>query len=93
MFCNNMGESGGYCAESEHDCIQLIETPSTVAHQALLSVGFPRQEYWSGLPFPPSGDLPDPEIEPTPSVSPVLQVDSSSLVRPDKSPEDIIWSK
>ena len=40
-------------------------TPWTVAHQALLSIGFPRQEYWSGLPFPFPGDLPDPEIEPT----------------------------
>ena len=36
-----------------------------VAHQAPLSVGFPRQEYWNGLPLPSSGDLPDPEIEPT----------------------------
>ena len=36
-----------------------------VVHQALLSVGFPRQEYWNGLPLPSSGDLPDPEIEPT----------------------------
>ena len=35
-----------------------------VAPQAPLSVGFPRQEYWSGLPFPSSGDLPDPGIEP-----------------------------
>ena len=39
-------------------------TPQTVARQAPLSLGFPRQEYWSGLPFPPSGDLPDPGIEP-----------------------------
>ena len=38
--------------------------PWTVARQAPLSVGFPRQEYWGGLPFPPSGDLPDPGIEP-----------------------------
>ena len=35
-----------------------------VIHQALLSVEFPRQEYWSGLPFPPPGDLPDPGMEP-----------------------------
>ena len=41
----------------------------TVAHLALLSMGFPRQEYWSGLPFPSPGDLPDPGIEP---VSPAL---------------------
>ena len=39
-------------------------TPGTAAHQALLSMGFPRPEYWSGLPFPP-GDLSDPEVEPT----------------------------
>ena len=38
-------------------------TPWTVAPQASLSIGFSRQEYWSGLPFPPSGDLPDPGIE------------------------------
>ena len=39
-------------------------TPWTVACQAPLSMGFPRQEHWSGLPFPPPGDLPDPGIEP-----------------------------
>ena len=39
-------------------------TPWTVAHQAPLPVGFPRQEYWSGLPFPSPGDLPDPGIKP-----------------------------
>ena len=52
---------------------QLFETPWTVAYQAPLSLGFPRQEYWSGLPFPPTGDLPDPGIEPG---SPALQADS-----------------
>ena len=41
------------------------ETPWTVAHQAPLSMGFPRQEYWSGLPFASPGDLPDPGIKPT----------------------------
>ena len=50
--------------------------PWTVALQASLSVGFSWQEYWSGLPFPPSGDLPDPEIKPSFSA---LQVDSSLL--------------
>jgi len=44
-------------------------TPWTVARQALLFMGFSRQEYWSGLPFPPPGDLPDLGIEP---VSPAL---------------------
>ena len=43
-----------------------------VIHQALLSVEFPRQEYWSGLPFPPPGYLPDPGIEPVSPVSPAL---------------------
>ena len=47
--------------------------PWTVAHQALLSVEFSRQEYWNGLPFPSPGDLPDPGIE---LRAPVLQVDS-----------------
>ena len=43
----------------------LFAVPHTVACQALLSMEFPRQEYWSGLPFPPPGDLPDPGIKPT----------------------------
>ena len=45
-------------------CVQLFETPWTVALQAPLFMGFSRQEYWSGLPCPPPGDLPDPGIEP-----------------------------
>ena len=44
--------------------VRLFVTPWTVAHQAPLSVGFSRQEYWSGLPFPSRGDLPNPRIEP-----------------------------
>ena len=51
----------------------LFATPWTIARQAPLSMGFSRQEYWSGLPFPPPGDLPNPGIEP---VSPSLQADS-----------------
>ena len=50
--------------------------PPTVARQAPLSVEFPRQEYWSSLPFPPPGDLPDSGIE---TVSPALQADSLPL--------------
>ena len=46
--------------------------PWTVAHQAPLSLGFSRQDYWSGLPFPPPGGLPDPGIGPTSLVSPAL---------------------
>ena len=48
-------------------------TPWTVACQAPLSMGFPRQEYWSGLPFHSPGDIPDPGIEPR---SPALHSDS-----------------
>ena len=51
----------------------------TVAHQAPLSMGFSRQGYWSGLPFPTPGDLPDPRIEPVSPVSPALQADSLPL--------------
>ena len=51
--------------------VRLFVTPWTVAHQAPLSMGFSRQEYWSGLPWPPPGDLPDPGIEP---VSPALHL-------------------
>ena len=53
--------------------VQLFVTPWTIAHQAPLSMGFSRQEYWSGLPFPPPGGLPNPGIEPR---SPALQADS-----------------
>ena len=51
---------------------QLFVTPWTVVRQALQSLGFSRQEYWSGLPFPPPGDLPDAQIKPTSLVSPAL---------------------
>ena len=52
--------------------IQLCVTPWTVAHQASLSVGFSRQEHWSGVPCPPPEDLPDPGIEPLSLTSPAL---------------------
>ena len=45
--------------------VQLSATPWTLADHAPLSMGFPRQEYWSGLPIPSPGDLADPGIEPT----------------------------
>jgi len=54
-----------------HSCLTM--TPWMEAHQAPLSMEFSRQEYWSGLPFPSPGDLPDPGIKPG---SPALQVDS-----------------
>ena len=52
--------------------VRLFVTPWTVAHQALLPLGFSRQEYCSGLPFPSPGDLPDPGIKLTSPVSPAL---------------------
>ena len=54
-------------------CVRLFVTPWTVAHQAPLSMGFSRQEYWNGLPFPSPGDLLDPGIEPR---SLILQADA-----------------
>ena len=51
-------------------CVQLFLTLRTVARQASLSMGFSRQEYWSGLPFLIPGDLPDPGIEPMSPTSP-----------------------
>ena len=53
--------------------VRLFATPWTVAYQAPRSMGFSRQEYWSGLPFPSPGDLPNPGIEPG---SPALQTDT-----------------
>ena len=63
-----------------------LVTPWTVAHQAPLSTGFSRQEYWSGLPFLSPEDLPDPRIEP---MSPALQEDSL-LLSNQGSPKAII---
>ena len=59
------------CAQALN-CVWLFPTPWTVAHQAPLPMGFPRQEYWSGLPFPPPGDLSHSEIKPTSLMSPAL---------------------
>ena len=53
--------------------VRLFAIPWTVAHQTPLSMGFPRQEYWSGLQFPSPGDLPNPGIQ---LLSPALQADS-----------------
>ena len=61
--------------------VRLFATLWTVAHQAPLSMGFSRQEYWSGLPFPSPGDLPDPGIKPR---SPALQADALTSEPPGK---------
>ena len=63
--------------EKSLSCVQLFATPWTVAHQAPPSMGFSRQEYWSGLPFPSPRDLSDPGIEPR---SPALQADALTSV-------------
>ena len=57
---------------SRFSCVRLFEILWTTAHQAPLSMGFSMQEYWSGLPCPPTGDLPDPRIEPSSFMSPAL---------------------
>ena len=60
------------CAKSLQSCPRLFMTLWTVACQAPLSMGFSRQEFWSGLPWPPPRDLPDPRIKPASPVSPAL---------------------
>ena len=62
-------------------CVRLFATPWTVAYQAPLSMGFSRQEYWLGLPFPSPEDLPDPGIKPR---SPALEADTLTSEIPGK---------
>ena len=62
-------------------CVRLFVTPWTVAYQAPQYMEFSRQEYWSGLPFPSPGDLPNPRIKPG---SPALQTDALPSVPPGK---------
>ena len=71
-------------------CVQLFETPWTVAHQAPLSMGFPRQENWSGLPFPSPGDLPGPGIK---FASPTLASGFFTSEPPGKQTKNIIINK
>ena len=60
------------CVLSRFSHVQLFATPWTIARQAPLSIGFSRQEYWSEVPCPPPGDLPDPGIEPVSLTFPAL---------------------
>ena len=65
--------------------VRLFATLWTIAHQAPLSMGFSRKEYWSGLPFPSPGDLPNPGIE---TRSPALQADALTFELPGKHPQN-----
>ena len=65
--------------------VRVFVTPWTAAHQAPLSMGFSRQEYWGGVPFPSPGDFPNPGIEPG---SPALQADSLLSEPPGKGTID-----
>ena len=72
--------------------VQLFVTPWTVALQAPLSMAFSRQEYWSGLPFPTPGDLPDPGIKPVSPQSLALAARFFTTAPPGKPTQDwIIW--
>ena len=75
MECYSAMKSESEIAQSL-SLVQLFATPWTVAHQAPPSMEFSRQEYWSGLPLPSPGDLPDSGIEPG---SPVLQADTFTV--------------
>ena len=66
-------------------------SPWSVARQAPLSMDFSRQEYWSGLPIPPSGDLPNPGTEPAPSVSPLLAGGFFTTELPRRPPTDTYY--
>ena len=80
------------CMLSQFSCVRLIVTPWTTAHQAPLSMGFSRQEYWSGLPFPSPGDLPHPGREHESLTSPGLlrwQVGPLLLATPGKPPQGV----
>ena len=72
--------------------VRLCATLWTVAHQASLSMGFSRQEYWSGLPFPSPGDLPNPGVKPA-SLTPNLcwQVGCLPLAPPGKPMKWDMW--
>ena len=70
------------CVLSRFGCVQLFVTPWTVAHQSPLSMWFSRQEYWSALPCPPWGDLPNPGIKPAILYLLYWQAGSLPLVTP-----------
>ena len=72
--------------------VQLCAIPWTVAHQAPLSMGFSRQEYWSGLPCPSLGDLPHPETESASLKSLYWQAGSLKLVPPGEPTKNVYYT-
>ena len=78
-WCNPLGKYA--CVQSRFRHVKLFATLWTIAHQAPLSMGFPRPEYWTGYLFPSPGNLPNSVIEPG---SPTLQVDSLPSELPGK---------
>ena len=79
------------CVLRHSSRVWLFTTPGTVAHQAPLSMGFSRQEYWSRLPRSSTGDLPDPGMEPASLMAPALQAGSLPLVPPGKPRLSTLW--
>ena len=73
-------------------CVQIFATQWTIAQQAPLAPGFPRQEYWSGLTFPCAEDLPDPEIEPVSLTQALASGDSLPLALPGKPSRGLGYS-
>ena len=79
-----VGPAQWTCVRAKSIQLCLFATLWTIAHQAPLSMGFSRQEYWSGLPCSPPGDLPNPGIEPTSLISAAWQMGPLPPVPPGK---------
>ena len=79
QMLSELNSSLNPCTLSCFSRVQLFATPWTTVYQTALSMGFYRQDYWSGLPFPPPGNLLDPRIEPMSPAAPALQADSLPL--------------
>ena len=98
LLCSSQASCGKQKFPLVVFCVQLLShvllfsTPWTVAHQAPVSIGFPRQGYWSRLPFPSPGDLPNPGIEPVSLCLLHWQVDSLALA-PAEKPSSLIRIK
>ena len=87
LFCDCILGQGVHPSMLILGHVRLFVTPWTVAHKAPLSIEFSRQEYWSGLPFPPPGDLPDPGIKSLAPLYAALQADSLPT-KPSRKPWD-----